>query len=138
MTTRIITTLFLAVFCATPVPLLASDGFSGFGVQHRSCGSYLGEISTSSVVEIQLEWWVTGFVSGTNLEKAMIVSTDNPGHVAWIKAYCEAHPLEPFTKAAIELNKELDKHRSNPCISLPQNSSKESWRRSTGKIGMAA
>jgi hypothetical protein len=54
-------------------------------------------------------WWVAGFVSGTNLVKGRITSTDNAAHDAWLKKYCEDNPLENFMAAAIGLNKALDK-----------------------------
>ena len=43
-----------------------------------------------------------------------MLATDNFAHSAWIKQYCEKNPLDPFLKAAIELNKELDKKKRGP------------------------
>jgi len=117
MTTRIITTLVLVAVCATPVPLLASDvvEINVFGIDtDLSCGKYLKDISTSTGTEKGYSWWVAGFVTGTNLEKGRAISTDNAGHNAWLKAYCEAHPLELFIDAAMGLNKELDKKKIGP------------------------
>ena len=111
MTTRILLTVVLVVVCTAPVQLMASDYVSGFGMTGLSCGKYLKDISTNKQAENVYDWWVAGFVTGINLEKGRIVSTDNPAHNAWIKLYCEAHPLEPFMRAAIELDKELDRKK---------------------------
>ena len=101
MTTRILLTVVLMVVCIAPIPLLASGAlFSAFGITDISCGKYLKDISTKKEIENVYDWWVAGFVTGTNLEKGRSLSTDNPGHNAWLKGYCESHPLETFMRAA--------------------------------------
>jgi hypothetical protein len=107
--------LLLTIFLFVPSPLWAvDDPFNGliniFGISGGlSCGAYLKDISTSPAKKNAYEWWVAGLVTGTNLTKGRTVSTDIAGITAWLKRYCDEHPLEPFMKAVIELDKELDK-----------------------------
>ena len=88
----------------------AEDGpFSAFGMASSSCGKYIQNITTSPEAANVYSWWVAGFVTGTNLAKGRATSTDNAAHEAWLKKYCQENPLDPFLKAAIELNKALDR-----------------------------
>jgi len=100
----------IAMFCASPSP--ASDEWSAYGAGRlSSCGKYINDVSTNAQAKNAYSWWVAGFVTGANLEKERTLSTDNPDHELWLKQYCEKNPLDPFMKAASELNKELDKRR---------------------------
>jgi hypothetical protein len=87
----------------------ANAGYSAFGMLELSCGRYVSEINGNERTKTVYGWWLAGFVTGTNLVKDRIVSTDTAGYEAWVKKYCEEHPLETFQKAVIELDKELDK-----------------------------
>lgn len=103
--------LIIALFVSSS--FAASEPYTTFGIgQDPSCGKYLEDISRNPQVANAYSWWVAGFISGANLEKGRVVSTDNPSHEAWLKQYCEKNPLDNFIKAAIELNNELDKKRS--------------------------
>src|SRR5437879_2645558 len=99
----------LILFSSYAVPVnggtFNSDGpFAFFGIGDISCGKYLSEISTHPEAANAYGWWVAGFVTGTNLAKGRVVSTDSPAHDAWLKQYCEKNPLDPFIKAATELD----------------------------------
>src|SRR4249920_1675032 len=89
----------------------AGEEFSGFGMSQLSCARYLSDLSTNRKFEAAYSWWVAGFVTGTNLAKGRLLSTDNEAHIAWLKQYCQAHLSEPFADAAIELDRELDGRR---------------------------
>ena len=103
----------IIVICASS-SLRAGEFISVYGVSDLSCGKYLSDISDNRNAANVYDWWVAGFVTGSNLEKERILGTDNFGHSAWIKQYCEKNSLDPFMKAAIELNKELDKKKRSP------------------------
>jgi hypothetical protein len=99
------------------IPLLATflisghsvaQNFSAFGINDLSCGKYLEEIGSNPRAKEAYGWWLSGFVTGTNLEKSRETSTDVPAHNVWVKKYCEENPLLSFAKAAIELNNTLD------------------------------
>ena len=79
-----------------------------FGIGTTSCGKYISEVSADGNAKSAYGWWVSGFVSGTNMVKGRIVSTDSAAHEAWLKNYCEQYPLDSFVAAASRLNKELD------------------------------
>jgi hypothetical protein len=89
----------------------AGEEFSGFGMSQLSCARYIGDMSTSVKFETAYSWWVAGFVTGTNLAKGRVLSTDNEAHIVWLKEYCQAHPGDPFADAAVELDRELDGRR---------------------------
>ena len=91
----------------------AGDEFSGFGISQLSCSKYLSQISSNAKFENAYSWWVAGFITGTNLARNRVISTDNEAHTAWLKQYCEAHPHDPFADAAIELDRELDGKRDH-------------------------
>jgi hypothetical protein len=86
----------------------AGEEFSGFGMSQLSCARYISDLSANARFEAAYSWWVAGFVTGANLAKGRVVSTDNEAHIAWLKQYCQAHPSEPFADAAVELDRELD------------------------------
>ena len=98
---------------AAAVAQVASAGeeFSGFGMSQLSCARYTSDISANVKFETAYSWWVAGFVTGANLAKGRVISTDNEAHIAWLKQYCRAHPGDPFADAAIELDRELDTKR---------------------------
>jgi hypothetical protein len=103
--------LIIALFA--PSSFAASDLFSSFGLgASLSCGKYLNDILENPSASSAYSWWTAGFITGVNLEKGRVVSTDSPSHEVWLKQYCEKNPLDTFMKAAIELNKELDTKRS--------------------------
>lgn len=89
----------------------AGEEFSGFGMSQLSCARYIDDMSTNAKFDAAYSWWVAGFVTGANLAKGRIVSTDNEAHIAWLKQYCQAHLSDPFSNAAIELDRELDGKR---------------------------
>ncbi len=89
----------------------AGEEFSGFGMSQLSCARYLSDVSTNAKFEAAYSWWVAGFVTGTNLAKGRLLSTDNEAHITWLKQYCQAHLSEPFADAAVELDRELDDKR---------------------------
>jgi len=89
----------------------AGEEFSGFGMSQLSCARYLSDLSTNRRFEAAYSWWVAGFVTGTNLAKGRLLSTDNEAHIAWLKQYCQAHPSDLFANAAVELDRELDTRR---------------------------
>jgi len=89
----------------------AGEEFSGFGMSQLSCARYLSDLSTNRKFETAYSWWVAGFVTGTNLAKGRLLSTDNEAHIAWLKQYCQAHPSDLFANAAVELDRELDLKR---------------------------
>ena len=102
-------TLVVFIFALFASPSSASDSFSSYGTNLlSSCGKYVTDISTNPQAKIAYGWWVAGFVTGTNLEKGRVLATVNAAHKLWLKEYCEKNPLDPFMKAADELNKELD------------------------------
>ncbi len=89
----------------------AGEDFSGFGMSQLSCARYISNLSSNTKFEAAYSWWVAGFVTGTNLAKGRLLSTDNEAHIAWLKEYCQAHLSEPFADAAVELDRELDGKR---------------------------
>jgi hypothetical protein len=91
----------------TGIANAGSDTFSGFGMSRLSCGKYIQDITTDPQFANVYSWWVAGFVTGADLGKGRVTSTDNEAHDAWLKKYCQENPLDTFMKAAIELNKAL-------------------------------
>ena len=69
------------------------------------------DISANVKFETAYSWWVAGFVTGANLAKGRVISTDNEAHIAWLKQYCRAYFGDSFADAAIELDRELDTKR---------------------------
>jgi hypothetical protein len=93
----------------TGIANVEGASFSVFGMHGLSCGKYIQDITTNPEAANVYNWWVAGFVTGTNLAKERATSTDNAAHEAWLKKYCQENPLDTFVKAAIELNKALNK-----------------------------
>jgi|APFre7841882630_1041343.scaffolds.fasta_scaffold159472_1 hypothetical protein len=89
----------------------AGDAISAFGVTDLSYGKYIQDITTNAAAKSAYSWWIAGFVTGTNLARGRAINTDSPAHEEWIKRYCQDNPLDTFIKAAIELNKALDKRQ---------------------------
>jgi len=90
---------------------VAGEEYSGFGMSQLSCARYVADTASNAKFENAYSWWVAGFVTGTNLAKGRVVSTDNEAHIAWLKQYCQAHLSDPFSNAAVELDRELDSRR---------------------------
>lgn len=101
---RLLISLALIVICTE-----ANAAYSAFGISDLSCGKYIDEITRDEKTKTIYSWWLAGFITGTNLIKNRSISTDPAGYEAWVKKYCDEHPLEPFQKAVIELNRELEK-----------------------------
>lgn len=104
----------IIAFWTLPPSLAIGEPFTMFGMSNMSCGAYLQEVSNNEVKATSYARWVSGFVSGTNLMKERVTSTDPEGLNGWLKQYCAEHPLDTFAKAAIELNRELDKSQYRP------------------------
>jgi len=83
--------------------------FSVYAVTGLSCGKYIQDIARDPMKEIVYHWWVDGFLTGTNMEKGRVTSSDSAAHDAWLKKYCQENPLDHFINAANKLNKELDR-----------------------------
>lgn len=100
------------ILCVT-LPILAqqprTQPITAYHVVNISCGKYLNSISNDERYAEVYNWWLAGFISGTNLEKQRATSTDAAAHDSWIKQYCEKNPLDSFFNAASKLNDELDK-----------------------------
>src|SRR5215470_12632448 len=90
----------------------AAEEFSGFGMSQLSCARYLSDVTSNAKFEVAYSWWVAGFVTGTNLTKSRLLTTDNEAHITWLKQYCQAHPSDLFANAAVELDRELDSKRN--------------------------
>ena len=102
--------LVLVLMLAHAQPVLADDGqFSGFGTQNLTCGKFIQELASDPKARNAYQWWIAGFVTGSNLVKSRAVISDSPAHEVWLKTYCEKNPLQPFMRAAIEPDRELDK-----------------------------
>ena len=93
----------------TSVAYAEGDLISVFGLSDLSCGKYLQDIATNPKASNAYSWWIAGFVTGTNLVKGRLTSTDNAAHELWLKKYCQDHALDSFMSAAQELDKALDK-----------------------------
>ena len=57
----------------------------------------------------QLEMWVTGYLSGLNMESStdFLRDRDADGLTAWIDNYCRGNPLHGITQALHALRNEL-------------------------------
>jgi len=82
--------------------------FKVHGMFDMSCGRYVKEVTDDPEVKNAYSWWIAGFVTGANLEKRRVTSTDSAAHEAWILKYCQENPLDDFMQAASKLNKRLD------------------------------
>ena len=126
MTIRVLLALLALVFCfkaeAKPVAVY------GWGL--KSCGAWTKaqaqrpELTTGGVQTLntdsdadmvtQMEW-VSGFISAFNMYKSatqnVAEGTDLNGVYAWIDNYSAAHPLDPITKAAEVLMRELSQRQ---------------------------
>lgn len=109
MVKRCIICIIILVLQLTSVANAESRFASVFGMTDLSCGKYIQDVTTNPETSKVYDWWIAGFVTGTNLVKKRVTSTDNAAHEAWLKKYCQDHPLDPFMKAAAELNEALDK-----------------------------
>ncbi|KAB7678716.1 hypothetical protein [Plesiomonas shigelloides] len=102
--------LFLMVFLSSPHITLAND-YTIYGEGNRSCGEWTSERASGN-------WhskgqWMLGVISAVNyyyiyeLEK-----TDSQAFAAWMDNYCEAHPLDEFSKGVFSLIDELARKRN--------------------------
>jgi hypothetical protein len=79
-------------------------GLTGF-----SCGKWVNTPKKTAQHQA-LEHWVTGYLSGINMESAgvdFLQGRDIDGLTAWIDNYCSRNPLHAITQALFELVKEL-------------------------------
>jgi len=51
--------------------------FKGYGTGDMTCGKYIAKITNDPLAKNSYNWWIDGFVTGTNLEKGRITSTDS-------------------------------------------------------------
>lgn len=105
----IIYTIILGFSLVSVTNAPAGNVVSVFGMTNLSCGKYVQDITKTPEEAEVYRWWIAGFVTGANIAKKRITSTDNEAHEAWLKQYCQDHPLDTFIKAAAELDKALDK-----------------------------
>lgn len=89
---------------------VAGNEFSGYGIGSASCGKYLQDSSGNVTIAANYDWWLAGFVTGANLQKQRSITIDLDGMTSWVTSYCQRNPLDTFMTAAVELDKELDKH----------------------------
>ncbi len=99
----------LLILILSPSLAIGDSGSYGSIGMNISCGKYIKDVENDLQLKKFYSMWIAGFVTGTNLAKVRKGSTDNAANEAWLLKYCKENPLDPFHKAAIELNKALDK-----------------------------
>lgn len=83
-----------------------------FGPGTASCGTWSQyDKQPDNPVKAALQSWVLGFVtgmeSGAQLPPAIFKGIDNRGLLGWVSNYCQAHPLDQVSVAAVSLLNEL-------------------------------
>ncbi len=114
------------LFVISNTPVVGQDtGFLGVGEIQRSCGELIqasdaerkerppGARATQTYNR-EFHTFIAvadGFLTGANYTdptRRMVGSgTEQPGRIAWLEAWCRAHPLDQYVVALIELRKEL-------------------------------
>ena len=119
---KLILLILVSIFFATP-SLASNDGFST--IDYGSCADFVnnyeycknnllgkgvgGEDIQRYADHYKLAGYIDGFVTGTNKEKARVVSSGSAGWQMFIYNYCKKNPLDLLMHALIELDEELDK-----------------------------
>jgi hypothetical protein len=80
-----------------------------------SCGSWTAERNRHSLLELQMTWWIYGFLSGVGFRGSQfgedpLAGTDGPGVSGWFDLYCAAHPLDRIPQAAAQFVYQHPRH----------------------------
>jgi hypothetical protein len=72
-----------------------------------SCGSWTSERNQHTFLELQMTWWIYGFLSGVGFRGSQfgedpLAGTDGAGVRGWFDLYCAAHPLDRIPQAAAQ------------------------------------
>jgi hypothetical protein len=103
--------LIFSLLLLLTAPYVFAEGgeFAVVGLNQLTCGKYVQDLASNQSAKAMYGWWIAGFITGTNLVKDRITTSDVPAHEVWLKNYCERNLLDPFIKAAIKLHETLDK-----------------------------
>ena len=72
-----------------------------------TCAKYVEEGEAHSDMGFAYNWFVGGFLTGTNLVRGRNTPTDASTYRVWLKTYCQTHPFEPFVQALHALDATL-------------------------------
>ena len=107
--------LILLILCFSSLTSAASKPFTVYSMQGLSCGKYIQDVNDNPQAKNAYGWWVSGFITGLNLLRERVTTTDQEGHNAWLLKYCSEYPLKLFIDAAIALDKELKSKLNYRC-----------------------
>jgi len=105
------TILVAAILLGATCPAAAIDSKGVYGVRGSgtsSCGTWVQEHRSSSLTSLLEDAWLLGYVTAYNYwtlkgSTDVVGETDAPGMVAAMTQYCENHPLDSISAAAVDL-----------------------------------
>jgi hypothetical protein len=97
------------------LPAYADDGVLIRGMGATSCGKYLESIHNDPDGQLERRFiqWAEGYMSGMNTlgagktDSYRDLGGDLEAHGAYLRRYCEQHPLENFSLGVIDLLRTL-------------------------------
>jgi hypothetical protein len=99
---------------AVPTAVLATPVMT-LGPGANSCGTWVSERRQDSLVSLQIQTWVLGFLTAYNefvaTDGQISRGVDVQGLMGWIDNYCQAHPLEDVESASVHLVLELKRRK---------------------------
>ena len=104
----------LALIVAMTLVSTGAWGYNIKGVGNDSCGSFVSVKQTKEADYYVYMHWVTGFITGGNVERGRNGGNDSIGDgldaefiELWLENYCRANPLNDLDQAADALVNEL-------------------------------
>jgi hypothetical protein len=113
----------LAATMLIVVSVQASAQYSGertmMGFGSASCAVWSGERAGKTLRSYAMEFWVLGFISGTNWaspadRKDLLAGMDADAMWSWLDNYCRLRPLEPLSASVVGLINELRQRAERP------------------------
>jgi hypothetical protein len=107
---------------AFALSITAANAITILSLVSSSCGSWTHERNLNSIKYVQMEGWVTGFISGWAVTWSdaqpkpvdPLEKMDQAALLEWINGYCASHPLDRLSQAASNLILELEaRQKSN-------------------------
>lgn len=115
-------TMPMAAAVAAAALLTSSTAGAGATVFiHATCAQYVEQ--TAGLPDHAYNWFVAGFVSGTNMVRDRGTSGDAASYRVWLSNYCQKNPFDNFVTALSRLDKYLGEGRDKVIVApSPSNS----------------
>lgn len=99
----------IAVLFAMASAQASSKTVTVFGAGTTTCGAFLEASQEQGYSFVGYKDWLGGYLTAANIYKSRTIDIDIAGAAAWLRNYCQDHPLEDVATGASKLDSELDR-----------------------------